>query len=72
MVECNRAMEEFGNSKRLKGIEEISEKFLAQVEAIHVDEFHKDDHSQISSLSMNIILLTQHPSFVLVHTTTYI
>ena len=45
MLECKSASKELGSSKRLKGIEEISEKFLAQVEAIHVDEGHKDIHN---------------------------
>ena len=72
LSEGNFLNEYLGSSKRVMGIEEISVTKLIYVKAIHVDEFHKDDHSQISSLSMNIILLTQHPSFVLVHTTPYI
>ena len=45
MLECNRAREEFGSSKRLQGIVEISEKKLTYVEAIYVDEVHKDNHN---------------------------
>ena len=46
MVECNRAMEEFWNSKRLKGIEEINvKKFRTYAEAIHVDEVDIDNHN---------------------------
>ena len=42
MVECNHEREEFGSSKRFKGIEEINEKKLTYAEAIHVDEVDKD------------------------------
>ena len=42
MVECNREMEEFGSSKRFKGIEEINEKKLTYAKAIHIDEVDKD------------------------------
>mgnify|MGYP000338370913 CR=1 FL=1 len=42
MVECNREREEFGSSKRFKGIEEVNEKKLTYAEAIHVDEVDKD------------------------------
>ena len=34
-----------GSSKRLKGIEEISEKKLTNIEAINVDEIHVDNHN---------------------------
>ena len=40
MIECNREREEFGSSKRFKGIEEMNEKKLTYAEAIHVDEFY--------------------------------
>ena len=42
MVECNSEREEFRNSKRFKGIEEISEKKLTYAEAIHVGVVDKD------------------------------
>ena len=45
MVECNCAREEFGSSKRLKGIEEISEKKLTYSVAIHVEKVDKDNHN---------------------------
>ena len=45
MLECNHVREEFGSSKRLKGIEEISEKKLTNIEAINVDEIHVDNHN---------------------------
>ena len=44
MLECNRAREEFGSSKRLKGIEEINEKKQTYAEPIHVDEVQKDNN----------------------------
>ena len=45
MLERKSASKELGSSKRLKGIEEISGKLLAQFEAIQVDEGHKDNHN---------------------------
>ena len=42
MVECNPGREEFGSSKRFKGIEEINEKKLTYVVAIHIDEVDKN------------------------------
>ena len=42
MVECNHEREEFGSSKRFKGIEEINEKKLTYVVAIHIDEVDKN------------------------------
>ena len=43
LVECTLAREEFGSSKRFKGIAEINEKKLTNGEAIHVDEVDKDN-----------------------------
>ena len=43
MVECNHEREEFGSSKRFKGVEEVNEKKLTYVEAIHVDEVDKNN-----------------------------
>ena len=45
MVERNRAREEFGSSQRLKGIQEINEKKLTYVKAIHVDKVVKDNRN---------------------------
>ena len=42
VVECNHEREEFGSSKRFKGIEEINEKKLTYVVAIHIDEVDKN------------------------------
>ena len=49
MIEFNREREEFGSSKRFKGIEEMNEKKLTYVNAIHVDEVDKD-HSNWDNL----------------------
>ena len=43
-VECNRAREEFGSSKRLKGIEEIRRN-SQYVKTIYVDEVDNDNHN---------------------------
>ena len=42
VVECNCKRDNFGSSKRFKGFEEVNEKKLTFVEAIHVDEVDKD------------------------------
>ena len=42
MVECNHEREEFGSSKRFKGVEEVNEKKLTYAGTIHVDEVDKD------------------------------
>ena len=42
MIECNHEREEFGSSKRFKGIEQMNEKKFTYAEAIHVDEVDKD------------------------------